>query len=415
VIPDFGLTGYSPRTQRGYIRLMPANVLVIVVDGLRASALGAYGNTMFATPALDQLAAESMLLDWCYATSPDLQDIYRAFWQPTDLATAESDRSSFALPRFLAEHGYSSTLITDEPLLQARASDAGFDEILQLASTQESTNEIREIEDATETELAQLFAGAIESLQIASRDTPHFIWVHSRGMYGTWDAPIAYQQSLLDEDDPPPVESATSPDVLVTPRSDPDAIFRYGCAYAAQVMVLDACVESILGSLPSDEQWLVTLIGARGFSLGEHGRIGGVDSRSYAEMLHVPWLVRLPDHKYALARNSLLTSHFDFAPTLIDALRISAALNDSEPVGASVIPAAAATPRKWRDALVSTSADACAIRTASWSLRLDRGSAAEPELYVRPDDRWEANNVAKLCSDVVEELSKRLTNGGLAR
>ena len=51
---------------------MPANILVVVVDGLRASALGAYGNTTFSTPSLDQFAAESLLFDWCYAGSPEL-------------------------------------------------------------------------------------------------------------------------------------------------------------------------------------------------------------------------------------------------------------------------------------------------------------------------------------------------------
>jgi hypothetical protein len=35
-------------------------------------------------------------------------------------------------------------------------------------------------------------------------------------------------------------------------------------------------------------------------------------------------------------------------------------------------------------------------------------TAAASELYVRPDDRWEANDVAKLCPDVVEELRDSL-------
>ena len=40
------------------------NILVIAVDGLRAAALGAYGNTTFPTPALDQFAADSIVFDW---------------------------------------------------------------------------------------------------------------------------------------------------------------------------------------------------------------------------------------------------------------------------------------------------------------------------------------------------------------
>jgi len=46
-----------------------------------------------------------------------------------------------------------------------------------------------------------------------------------------------------------------------------------------------------------------------------------------------------------------------------------------------------------------------AIRTADWCLRADTSSEDAPELYVRPDDRWETNNVAKLLPEVVKSLS----------
>ena len=57
-----------------------SNILVVVVDGLRASALGAYGNTTFPTPALDRFAADSLLLDRCYSPSAELEQIYHALW-----------------------------------------------------------------------------------------------------------------------------------------------------------------------------------------------------------------------------------------------------------------------------------------------------------------------------------------------
>src|SRR4051795_10733164 len=96
--------------------LMPANVLVIVVDGLRASALGAYGNTSFGTPALDRLAADSLLLDWCFAPSPELTDVYRALWH--SIHPAQPDlQSSSSLAQLFADRGYSTTLVTDEAML----------------------------------------------------------------------------------------------------------------------------------------------------------------------------------------------------------------------------------------------------------------------------------------------------------
>jgi hypothetical protein len=53
-------------------------ILIVAVDGLRASALGAYGNTAFPTHALDELAAESFLFDSCFAPAAELPAIYGA-------------------------------------------------------------------------------------------------------------------------------------------------------------------------------------------------------------------------------------------------------------------------------------------------------------------------------------------------
>jgi hypothetical protein len=74
--------------------------------------------------------------------------------------------------------------------------------------------------------------------------------------------------------------------------------------------------------------------------------------------------------------------------------------------------------RKWLFA--TGGGDAIAIRTPNWCLREKIGAVrdsaeqgldskdetSEPMLFVRPDDRWEANDVSKLCADVVEELEQ---------
>ncbi len=197
-------------------------------------------------------------------------------------------------------------------------------------------------------------------------------------------------------------------------------IFRYASAYAAQAIVLDCCCEQLLDAIHAGngDQWVVTLIGARGFPLGEHTRIGGVDPRMYAEQLHVPWLIRFPDEFGRLARSQALTSHHDLLPTLIEWIDRDRKIDQAAFDGRSVLPLATAAQTAWRDVLFSTSPTARAIRTSEWCLREDlaAGDNAAPsdeetsrsELYVRPDDRWEANDVAKLCSDVVESLHEQV-------
>jgi arylsulfatase A-like enzyme len=387
------------------------HILIVAVDGLRASALGAGGNTMYPTPALDQFAAESFLLDSCYAPSSELAGVYTALWQavhPGRPKTAIGAAPS--LPPMLAERGYKTTLISDAPQLTIGAARR-FDELVQLDSAGVPVRAA----DISQTSLAQLFGAASEQIAAVKRESPSLIWVHSRGMYGPWDAPLELQQNLLDEGDPPPLEAVAPPDLLIGDNDDSDVAYRHAAAYAAQIMVFDACWQGLMEALQSsgnDNDWLVVLVGVRGFPLGEHGRIGAADPRLYGEQLHVPWLLRFPDGLGRLARSSQLASPFDLLPTLLAWL----GGGDHGPLkldGMSALPLISAARPPWRESLVALSAGGQrAIRTAEWCLRCDDDDYALAELYVRPDDRWEFNDVAKLCPDVVDDLSSVL-NGFL--
>jgi arylsulfatase A-like enzyme len=396
---------------------MPANVLVIVVDGLRATALGAYGNTSYSTPALDRFAAESLLLDWCFAPSPDLPDIYRALWHSR---RSVKNPITASLPYIFAEAGYNTTLVTDDDLLSSHTSAKDFDEFVQVASSLATGSTAGRAFVSSETELARAFSAATERVGEVRHDKPRLVWLHARGMYGPWDAPINLQESLRDEDDPFPIESIAPPDIITNSVNDPDAAFRYACAYAAQIMVLDDCVKCLLDatSASAGDEWLVMLLGARGFPLGEHGRIGGVDSRTHVEQLQVPWLIRFPDKLGQLSRVEALTSHLDLLPTLVEWMGHSDKTSRSAFDGESIFPLATCARTQSRHATISTSSSARSIRTAAWCLREDltqeeaagsNGAAEVSELYVRPDDRWEANDVAKLCPEVVEELRAGLS------
>lgn len=364
------------------------NILVIAVDGLRAAALGAYGNTTYPTPSLDEFAAQSLLFDWCFVDSADLATIYQSLWG-----------GDASLAKSLAAQGYATTLVTDDPAVASYGAASGFEETIQVA---DSTAE--RADDVSETAFAKVFAAASE--QFESGEKPKLVWVHSRGMIGPWDAPLELQEPLLEleEGDPPPTESVTPPDVVLNKKSDPDTAFRWSCAYAAQVMALDVCFGDLLQSLDASNsgKWQVVLCGMRGFSLGEHQRVGGVDERLHVEQLHVPLVWRFPDGSHRLARNGVLASLMDLPAALL-------AQTDNH--------------LHWpeRDALFATSpSGARVIRTSDWTLRTEPQDSSEDssgrlgptlcELYVRPDDRWEANEVANLCSDVVDELLAKLSS-----
>jgi arylsulfatase A-like enzyme len=383
--------------------------IVIAVDGLRASALGAYGNTAQATPALDALASQSVVVEWMLCTSPELSAFYGAAWGEPPL------------PQRIGAEGGAATLITDDSEVAERGDAAGFANVLlvELPSTDAA-------ETVSDTSLAKLFAVAAELIaDRSSDDVDHagtqlpvaLYWIHTRGLNGPWDAPTELRASQLDEGDPDPPTFTAPP--AEEQLADHDALLSFQVAYAAQIAALDECVEGMLEALADGgmgDDSLIALIGASGFALGEHGVVGSEDRRLFSARLHVPCLLRAPKAAPAPPRWSSLATPADLRATLARWLGSAPESEHSEAVDLL------AAERPDRDHVIAHGRDGeRAIRTLSWMLRItakavesDGNSLALPhsietiELYVKPDDRWEANEVAALCPDDVERLTAML-------
>jgi arylsulfatase A-like enzyme len=125
-----------------------------------------------------------------------------------------------------------------------------------------------------------------------------------------------------------------------------------------------------------------------------------VADRLFGETLHVPWLIRLPSGVGATQRSAALAGPCDMAATLIDWLGIPAA--GGNPISKSLLPLLRDEAQAVHDRLCMVIDGERAIRTPGWFLRMPED--ALPELYVKPDDRWEMNEVANRCEPVVEEL-----------
>ncbi|BBO33506.1 sulfatase-like hydrolase/transferase [Lacipirellula parvula] len=394
----------------------PRHAIVIAVDGLRASALGAYGNAWHPTPALDRLASESLLFDWMMVDSPALAGFYRAAWlgvpapydgvEPTNLKPLAAAHSAGLLPQLLAA-GIAASLTTDDVWLAEQGDQLGFRDVRALEFPQPAT-----AESMADTELAQLFAIAADQLEqwsvaedsaTAGAEPPRLLWLHARGYHGAWDAPIELRQSLLDEDDPEAPTFVTPPLRLETTNSDELLLQR--ASYAAQTTILDECIGMLLEMLTATglaESTAVLVVGCRGFALGEHGAAGSEVHDLYGEVTHIPCILRRPDGApVAPPRASELVQPADLAPYLLEWLGCSLPPSPSD----------ASQPIPARDRVVAIGKHGeMAMRTQSWLLRQAAKSSelseAEPtiELFAKPDDRWEANEIADRCPDDVAEL-----------
>jgi arylsulfatase A-like enzyme len=222
---------------------------------------------------------------------------------------------------------------------------------------------------------------------------------------GPWDAPPSLRERYRDEEDPPIPTFTTLPSRTLPDDVDLDERFALSMAYAAQVSLLDVCLGGLFEHLEEtglDRRTAVVVCGVRGLALAEHHRVGFDDRRLYAENVHVPWVMRLPEGRGRLRRSQALVQPGDLLPTVAELLNVSTTGS-----GRSLLPLVDGTATTIRDRTPIVGSGEFALRTPRWSLRVVEPTEqyeARAELFVKPDDVWEVNDVADRCPDAVNEL-----------
>ncbi|MEX2188404.1 MAG: sulfatase-like hydrolase/transferase [Pirellulales bacterium] len=395
--------------------MTPINVLCIAIDGWHAGYVGAYGNTHLATPGVDRWAAASVVCDRAFGTAQSESGTAIWDWPVADVSLAKS----------FAAAGYRTALVTDDEEIASGDRAAGFDECVRVPY-RPATRLAGAVEG---TQLFRVFAALADAIADATNDAnatganpatsaetqrPFFICAHSRAMNATWDAPYALRRQFVDEDDPDPPRDVRFHSRRLADDVDPDELLGLRAAYAGQIAVLDECLaalDDLLAETGLGQRTLVALVGVRGYPLGEHGVFGLSEAPLHEELLHVPWIVRFPANRYATLRLPQLVCHADLSLTLLDACGLSEPAHPAAE-GASLMPLIATEAGPWRDRICHRRGDEETIVTPAWRLRRITAPGQSPgermQLYVKPDDRWEVNDVASRCRDVAERLAAAL-------
>lgn len=385
------------------------NHLCVVLDRLQLGYLGCFGNTWTATPAVDRFAAGSALFHRAYADTVDLAEAYESLWRGSHrlervLGVAPSGPSLVESARAAGCH---TLLITDDPTVGGHVAGAAFDDSVVL-DPPEGPIEPAATVDVTQT--ARLFAEALERL--SGLPEPFFVWIHAQALEGAWDAPAMFRDRYVDEDDPPaPTFTRLEPRRL---SADVDLDERFGIyqAYAGQVTLVDACLGGLLEHLEEsglDARTNLGLLSPRGMPLGEHLVVGAIEEQLHVAAVQVPWLLRTPNRPIVRGRSQALVQTPDWYAAWRELL-------GSPPVTPrfgcrSFLPIVADDASGTRDRAVVVGTRETGIATPAWYLRTvaadDVAATHEPaadQLFVKPDDFWEASDVAPRCLDVVDGL-----------
>lgn len=381
------------------ICMIPAkNAVIWSLDGLSAAALGPYGNTWLETPAFNRLASESILYQNALADSADLATVFRSYWTGVHAASAHENP---ALAEELLRAGISSHLMSDDKNISEIAGTCGFPEV-ELLATPHPEDHASTVE---ETHLAGVLATALEWIDeaLATSSKPGLFWLHSSSLTHCWDAPLELRQALADEEDPDVPTLVAAPSESSTEPLDPDHTLGLGQAYGGEILALDQLLGGLLDQLdqhPALADTLLIVTSPRGFPLGVHGQVGPAAGNLYSDLLQVPMLARFP----GMRNDGQRDYHVAQPPTIYKLLTdwFGLLAHTDQAPGDSTAHPLPGDPAAESSYGYSIGEEQAAIRTAAWFYRRYRG--AQVELYAKPDDVWELNEVAELRADVVHEM-----------
>ena len=316
-----------------------------------------------------------------------------------------ADGQSASLIQRANQAGWQTALITDDRQVAELPAATDFSQRTLLESAEPASA----ADELEETSVARFVAEA--SGWLAEANGPFLLWLHARGLFSPWDAPYALRAQYADEEDPPPPDWLAPEWRRLSGDVDPDELLGLAQAYAGQVSLWDACLGSWLEEFRASalaRNTLLVFLSPRGYPLGEHRHVGRVAPDLYSESVQMAWWWRFPDGLGAPARTPALVLPADLSPTLAEWLFWPSAA--SRGGGHSLLPLARWEPSTLREAAVlSAGAERWGLRTPAWHLITSgSGEHERVELYAKPADRYEVNDVAQRAPEIVAGLVDQL-------
>jgi arylsulfatase A-like enzyme len=355
---------------------------------------------------LDRLAAEGIVFDQHYADHPDLVAARRV-WETGRYSFPAADRAddprlSQAPELFpvFQEHGVITYLITEHSLGLGGVSPTAWNHIQPVVMEGGKTNPLAPTMTAVTAVLDKL----------ASVDR-WLLKIELAILLLPWRVPepftSAYEHLAETESEEGDGEGA---EARSPGEEADDAFVRLHNDYAKAVTYLDHELGILFDELDSGklDDLLVVFTSDRGLALGE--RFLGQESQPllHEEIVHIPLILRLPGQAEAGRRVFALTQPVDLLPTLLELFGIHAPAAH----GYSLLPllsGKAARVRSYACAgLRVGEAIVQALRTPEWNLLLSGDVAAPPKLFVKPDDRWEVNDVYQHHAELGDRLKQTL-------
>lgn len=275
------------------------------------------------------------------------------------------------------------------------------------------------------------------------RPEPFLLWLDVFSPHGPWDPPAEFRD-LYAATAPDEFETDEEGDLAEDPEEDADLeeatvlidvppgvvgdvldeleLLRLRRTYAGCVTLLDRQIGRLWDALARTgrlDDTLVIFTADQGEPLGEHGFVRRFRPWLHEELIHTPLIMRLPGGERGGRRHQALVQTVDLLPTILSAF---AQPPCETAQGHDLLPLLRGEATKVRDyACLGMDVEEFALRTHNWHLivPLETDPDDPPrraQLYHKPEDRWEQNDVAAQnpeIADHLELLLRRFAEGTL--
>jgi len=334
------------------------NVLIILIDTLRADHLSCYGYERNTSPNIDDFAAESILFENAIAqsswtllsTASLLTSLYPSTHGATAIEYSMGD-GIVTLAEVLQSEGYATAMFSDNPWVSpeyglAQGMDSFYDaaratpligHICQrlAASVEILESLIRPLDAWTLSAHVFTSPGVMTSdadllnraffAWIDEDSQPFFAYIHYIDPHAPYSPPAPYDTIFGENHDgetvstPPMVYPADCWPVPKASALPKEKSRNMMARYDGEIASIDRSVGEVLSALESRglyDRTLIVITSDHGEEFYEHFAYGHGHTL-YNELLHVPLMMRIPESLTHEKRISNLVSLLDVAPTIL--------------------------------------------------------------------------------------------------
>jgi len=388
------------------------NIIVYLVDTLRADRLGCYGYSRDTSPNIDKFANEAVLFERAQAQSPwtraSVASILTGLW-PT-VHGAEDDPHALSnkvvtLAELLRQAGYqTAAVVANGNTTEATGFAQGFETFLYLNG---SSHHARS---------GAINASAFDWLQRRDTTAPFFLYLHTVDPHSPYEPPEPFRSGLAPEVSDIAVGGLESLKTLTSQSELPAAavVQQVEWLYDAEIAANDATFGELLEELKRLGLFgnsLIVLLSDHGEEFFDH-RSFEHGKTLYSEMLQTPLIVKLPNAAEGGYRVKDIVQHVDLVPTLLEVngIPIPEGLQ-----GRSFLPLLdLAAGDLWDDTAVAQmnlrGREGASLLSGHWKVivRRSEGQSFFPELYDLSSDPGEQTNLAPTRPVLAKSLAVRL-------